>query len=334
MKRVVVSIQLRSVGFSFFCVVLVVLAFACGDSRDGSQNAYEDGGSGGSAGAGGSGGGIGGAGGWCGPGSENAPGPEHPSVSSARFRRVSVGDFSCGIDEAKQVICWGGSPFSTEPPDGAFKDLSVGACQACAVDTDGRIQCWGCPPGDGGVVPPEGTFSAVSVGYDHICGLRVDGTVSCSGMDDTTLVPVGSFRSVVSGLGASCGIERSSGSGNVKCWGRNDLGQGTPPSVMASTLGAGAYHFCAISSEGLLRCWGRDIGGLSGAPSGRFRAVDETCALSEMGDLTCWGSDSLQDTPDGCFAQVDASSTHACAVRQDGHVVCWGANANGEASPP
>ena len=49
-----------------------------------------------------------------------------------------------------EVLCWGiqeaeGTtiPLAYPGPEGLFSQVSSGVNHACAIDTDGRIQCWG-----------------------------------------------------------------------------------------------------------------------------------------------------------------------------------------------
>lgn len=106
-------------------------------------------------------------------------------------------------------------------------------------------------------------------------------------------------------------------SGELECWGANDVGQlgdGTRTqsllpvrAVVAFTppdeLALGTRHTCALSS-GQVKCWG----GLRGQPAPQpesataiAAAGDRTCVLTKAGGVQCWGEngDARPTAPDG-----------------------------------
>lgn len=75
---------------------------------------------------------------------------------------------------------------TTNPPAGTnWAFVSTGYWPACALDTDGGINCWG---GSGGATSePAGTgYVSVATGASHACAVKDDGSISCWG--DTTSV--------------------------------------------------------------------------------------------------------------------------------------------------
>lgn len=296
------------------------------------------GGHAGEGGAGGSGGGgAGGAGGGGGiacpdPG-EALPGPDDPSVSEAKYRRLEAGSFFCGIEEGGSSSCWSGKvPFDTTPPSETFRGLSVGHCQACALDEDGKASCWGCPVGDGGAAPPAGSFRSIAVGAGFICGIRAgDGGVVCSGSVDSP-TEERPFTALAAGLFSICGLVEGAGP-NVVCWG--DIAE-APPDDHAVDLGAGSHHFCLLDEEGEAHCWGQSNVAQTDPPPGPFVTIDGTCGLRPDGTPVCWGTENLEalhDVPPGCFLDI-AATFQACALRSDGRAVCWGHASYGDPSPP
>lgn len=324
--------------------VAAIVFLCCGRSQNDAPGAG-DGGSGGSAGE--SAGGHGGTGGQDGEGGSGeidltircptplpiVPGPEDPSVSMLRYKKVSVGSFSCGIDEEDRLSCWGDwDQFGTPLPEGRFRDLAVGWCQACAVSTDGAISCWGCPPGDGGITPPAGKFVTVTVGR-QVCGLTEEGKITCTGSSEGPSVP-GPFVKIAAGMDVTCALSHVDGP-NIHCWGKPDSEALHPPSIHAVDIGGGPHHFCAILDTGELACWGASAVGQTEPPLGPFSAVDGTCGIRPDGRISCWSGGSLAGlrfAPPGCFYQL-AARGHACALRNDEHVVCWNA-AGEEGTPP
>lgn len=150
----------------------------------------------------------------------------------------------------------------------------------------------------------------------------------------------------------------------VRCWGENRwgiLGDGTetdrftPVTVagiatpVASVRG-GAYHTCAVLTDGTLKCWGDRFGltpmtiaGLTGVTS-VATGYGHTCAVAN-GALFCWGSNFSGQLGDGTtefrsaptpvaglgagVTDVDAGFAHTCAVVHGG-VTCWGSNDEGQ----
>jgi alpha-tubulin suppressor-like RCC1 family protein len=176
---------------------------------------------------------------------------------------------SCALLSDGTVECWGsnifgqlgsgtatgpelcgGEPCSTTPVPVAglagVTAVSVGWLSACAVLSDGTVDCWGASLGNAG---PE----------------------TCSGLAcSTTPVPVSGLSGVTSvsvGMGSACAVLSD---GTVDCWGENEFGQlgngGTvtsssplPVTGLAdvSSVSVG-LHFtaCAVVSGGNVKCWG------------------------------------------------------------------------------
>ena len=178
---------------------------------------------------------------------------------------VSMG-YACGINDGDgSITCWGKHPSLdafcpavtsaglTQPPTGSFTAIAGGFWSTCAIDTVGKIQCWGtgkagddiattCSNGDkvnfGQSAPPDGTFVKLSVSSNHACAIRTDGTLACWGAgtadacDTSTndvqcrqsLPPPGKFRQVAAGNNHTCGLDEA---GKVHCWGFDGEGDYT-----------------------------------------------------------------------------------------------------------
>ena len=61
-----------------------------------------------------------------------------------------------------------------------------------------------------------------------------------------------------------------------------------------------------------------------------------TCALTTRGAVTCWGENQTGQTnpPDGTFTAIAAGAFHSCALTSGGTPTCWGNNEDGQATPP
>jgi alpha-tubulin suppressor-like RCC1 family protein len=164
---------------------------------------------------------------------------------------------------------------------------------------------------------------------------------------------------------------------SVKCWGANDYGQlgdGTwaskdkPVTVNGlrgevSALGAGVYHTCGLSIDGLF-CWGHNSSGQLGDGTTADKALPinviglrtgvvdiavggaHTCALTTNGSVKCWGANDHGQLGDGSsiaksvpvnvlgldrgVSAIAAGMAHTCALLSDGGVMCWGENTSGQ----
>jgi len=139
----------------------------------------------------------------------------------------------------------------------------------------------------------------VAAGRDHVCAIGSGDQVSCFNSYGATASPSGTFTTIASSDGFSCGVTTY---GTVGCWGP---GAPTPPSLNAKQVACGTAHACAIKADGHLQCWGDN----------------------SQGQAT---------PPDGVFTDVSAFAYRTCGIREDGHALCWGAGdaATGENLAP
>jgi alpha-tubulin suppressor-like RCC1 family protein len=195
------------------------------------------------------------------------------------------------------------------------------------------------------------TAIAIATQFNHTCVVTDTGGVMCWGVntygelgDGTTvdkLVPVDvkgvggvglltGIKAITAGWHHTCAL---SGSGNVLCWGSNLTGalgdntliDKTTPVVVRgvgglgflgniSSIAAGGFQTCAVSSVGTVFCWGWNADG-------------------QLGDNTY--VDKLTPVPVvdvggvGLLSGVSAIAMghyHSCALGVDGGVKCWGWN--------
>lgn len=132
--------------------------------------------------------------------------------------------------------------------------------------------------------------------------------------------------------------------------------------LQASSIDAGDFHTCAISSGGV-KCWGRGSSGQIGNNSTANALVPvlvtdligtatqvsaggrHTCARLSNGEVWCWGQNSDGQLGNGTFTgssipvqvtgittadAVSAGGNHTCAVLADGTLRCWGNNVRGQ----
>jgi alpha-tubulin suppressor-like RCC1 family protein len=219
--------------------------------------------------------------------------------------QLTGGSVDCwGANNLGQVGADISSPFVDTPtPAVGVTDvdaiLSNPTGTTCAVETTGAVTCWGnnsvgqlgrgadpvtepssgLPQAVGGVdaqsiSTTEGDYCAVLAGGGVDCwgqnGLGQLGTGSTSGYSDVP-VPVSGItgaRSVFSlGTGDVDGFCSELTSGQVECWGYDDLGVQPLPGVLNGLAGAvsivaGPYRSaCALVPNGQVKCWGSNASG-------------------------------------------------------------------------
>lgn len=247
----------------------------------------------------------------------------------------------------------------------AWTELSVGALQACGLQSDHTAWCWGADDyGQAGLA-------------DNLATLGANKMPTQVGVDsDWVSITAGDFH--------TCGIR---GNGTAWCWGSNEFDQlgtsanegTTTPNPVPSQLGtatdwtqlsAGHDHTCGVRTEHTLWCWGWDNDGQLGIPTDGGTTTPDpvqvgtdtdwvqvsaggwhTCALKVDQTLWCWGAndfgqlgvalDAGTNTPqpvpqqvNGSWATVAAGDRHTCATRTDGTLWCWGRNTQGQLGDP
>ncbi len=245
-----------------------------------------------------------------------------------RFTKLAaMSDAVCGIEAtAQHVYCWGdnsagqlgsgtagGSRGYPAPLAGGagklgFTDLAGGDVHACALDASGAAWCWG-QNGDGTTVSGQtGDSTAALVTATPI---RVQGGLT--------------FSAIAAGQQNACGLQST---GDLYCWGKNDLGElgvgsaqlpssGAPvkfPTAQFFQVSIGGSTLCGIRRpDGSPVCWGNNnsgqLGRGPGAPTNDTAAVapllpagqswlgvlvgggysGTSCAWTTSQRIWCWG---------------------------------------------
>ncbi len=207
--------------------------------------------------------------------------------------------------------------------------VAAGERHTCAILDNGQVKCWGL-----------NLHGQLGLG-DKVT--RGDGS---NEMGDY-LAPVSlgtgrTARAIGAGSGHTCALLDN---GQVKCWGRNDLGQlglgdgnhrgdaagemgdslasvslGTGRS--ATSVAVGGFFTCVRLDTAQSKCWGRNAAGQLGLGDTSDRGI----TAGAMGDA-------LPTVSLGSGRSVTAISTgwdHACVILDSGQVKCWGNNASGQ----
>ncbi len=281
--------------------------------------------------------------------------------------------------------------------------VAAGRTFTCALTSGGGVKCWGANgegqlgdgTGNGSSVPVDVSnllsgVTAISTGGYHACARTSAGGLKCWGNnydgqlgDGTTedrwepvTIYASSIASVSAGWAHTCAVTTT---GWAKCWGNNvrgQLGDGTtderhsPVNVsgmagVTSSISAGGFHSCALTTTNQLKCWGWNYYGQLGDNTTAQRLTpvnviwlgslpsavsagggNHTCALNGDGGVKCWGSNSRGQIGDntttnrktpvsvsGLASGVDAvsaGSSITCARMTVGGVKCWGYNDDGQ----
>jgi alpha-tubulin suppressor-like RCC1 family protein len=223
----------------------------------------------------------------------------------------SGGNYSCAV-VGGGVQCWGennhgqlgngtttnsATPVAVQGLSGTVIEVKTGSQNACALLSNGGVQCWGRNNwgqlGDGTTTSSStavtfgmGTVAQIAVSGEFTCARLAGGRVFCSGVNyagqlgqgTTDNVPhptptlVGNITDAADlalGWYHAC-IVRAAGQG-MKCWGRNNFGQVgngttseqvTTPVLLgiynASNVAAGMEYTCVRRFDGTLGCWGNN----------------------------------------------------------------------------
>jgi len=174
---------------------------------------------------------------------------------------------TCGIDLSGTLICWGRNthgqlgnstageysltPVAVEGISERTTAVVLGTLHTCALLESGRVMCWG-----------ENEFGQLGIGEGPGSPVPVE----------VTGIP-GAARAIASAYEHTCVLLDG---GGMMCWGHNDEGQigdgtiggnkvlptsveGLPMGVVS--MGAGAFHTCAVLEDTSLRCWGHNVYG-------------------------------------------------------------------------
>ncbi len=213
--------------------------------------------------------------------------------------------------------------------------ISAGGYHTCALRADHTITCFG---GVVGSSPQELPFSPsveVAVGAWGVCARTELGTVECIDLDYNqphsipapyVVAGIGDASQITVGPGHACAVRAS---GQLVCWGNNELGQlgngsfeasATPTPVGLGPVrwaSAGEFNVCALTDDGVF-CWGRGAFGALGDgvsyPSEQVAPPEQTCQPQPVQVVGLTAP-----------TKLSAGLNAACVVDGPaGAVACWG----------
>ena len=237
-----------------------------------------------------------------------------------KWSSISTGWFyTCGITTDGSGYCWG------DNEDGQIGDGTITGRSLPVEVAYGQYK-----------------WSLINAGYYHTCGITTDGSGYCwgynyygqigdDGTDTDRSLPVAianglyKWSSIVAGAIHTCGITKD---GSGYCWGHNEdgeLGDGTEtdrslPVAIAdgkykwSSMSAGRFHTCGITTDRAGYCWGYNEYGQLGDGTDTDRSIPVAIATG----IFKWSS-------------IDAGWYHTCGITTtDGSGYCWGYNKDGQ----
>ena len=281
---------------------------------------------------------------------------ESPSTTPVQLGgpavRVETGaGHTCAIMETGGVRCWGDGRYglmaharggyenvgddeqpSAEPempilkPGESVVQLALGQSHTCVLLNNGAVRCWG--RGQNGAL---GYGDRNDIGDNEPILDLQRGEVSLGG-PATQLV-----ASAAAGRGGTCAILQT---GLITCWGSNNIHKFGDPAVgngeligdnelpsdspaisvggQVKQLAMGAFHSCALLSDGAVKCWGNAQQGQLGY--GNRQNLGDNESLTSIGEVNV-GAPVLE---------IACGESHTCVRLADRELRCWGYNAQNQ----
>lgn len=216
--------------------------------------------------------------------------------------------------------CSGTSCELNQPVASCTSNAGCGSGRRCSLDTKICIYCHSdseCT-GGGQCVPTVGCSSGEVNCTDGIDN-DSDGTTDCADTDCAQNEACQAGVTAFGGGGSNWHNCVTTNSGEVYCWGRNNLCQtaggvqSTTPNLVSGLVSpvavrSGAYNTCARQADGTVRCWGASTWGALG-DGGVFTG---NCTRNPV---TVAGLSGV--------SHLGVGGSHSCAV-SGGRVYCWG----------
>lgn len=234
---------------------------------------------------------------------------------SAKFKDISGNESACTTASINVVAT------------NTAAEIVTGLAHTCIRNSDGKVICFG-----------RNNYGQLGYGYAQLLSdvSTIGRSLSTVGTNKS-FIDLGTGRTALQlalGQEHTCALRDN---GTVVCWGRNQygqLGQGHTntlginndmgdaiPTVnlggTATQITAGAFHTCAIMSNGSVKCWGLNNKAQLGIGN-----------IVNIGDQTNPVFTSVDLGTGKTATQISAGFEITCAVLNDQRAKCWGQNYN------
>ncbi|CAE7676278.1 CCR3 [Symbiodinium microadriaticum] len=153
---------------------------------------------------------------------------------------------------------------SSGSPSGRFVSIAASGGHSCALKKNGYAVCWGFNDNNQTDVPNKAKFKQIAPGYLRTCALTLQDEVLCWGQRrGDNKPPPGRFKQVSSRGPFSCALDMA---GRAVCW-----PQAEQRDDHFVHISVGGSHFCGVQESGRVKCRGKDDQGQSSPPSGFFK---------------------------------------------------------------
>ncbi|KAG9456975.1 hypothetical protein H6P81_001483 [Aristolochia fimbriata] len=209
--------------------------------------------------------------------------------------------YFCGVEAGSGGLeCWQWRGFRPPPDLRNLTGIAVGGEFVCGLSSpDGNVRCLGPDSEVTAASPPGNRYVAVSAGARHACAISSQGRLQCWGPGSPSPAPFGEFRALASGGNRSCALRLNNGT--TVCWSSGDddfrLPEGLEAEQFVAIHGQGGL-FCGVSAGNYsLICWGTQI---SGSNSNYYRVFDRVLPGACRTTASCPCASSLPDSGNLC----------------------------------
>ena len=195
-------------------------------------------------------------------------GASHDSLANVSI--VSVGDRNSCVYNGLQVRCNSPNSSIEQVPffGSEIVDLQGGANHVCALESNGKVTCWGGSSSGQTEIPTDKVFTKIAVGPYSTCGVTEDSQMICAGglssggANNLWQPPeISNVTSFDISSDSGCVNDK----GEVDCWGNYVQSNGSAalqpivPLSPTAIVGVGLTFACALDGA-QLSCWGYDEG--------------------------------------------------------------------------
>jgi alpha-tubulin suppressor-like RCC1 family protein len=270
-----------------------------------------------------------------------------PNVAVNGWKQISTGRYhTCAIDSNSKAYCWGynthgelginssdtnahpvpiavgGTTCAGDLCGKTVKSISVGQYYTCAIDSDGKVYCWG--------HNDYGQIGDNTSGTDRLAPVAVNTANGVSALYGKTV------KSIVAGFYHTCAIASDS---NAYCWGDNangGIGDNTSgtnrlaPVAVNTANGVSALYgktvksvaigdnqTCAIASDSNAYCWGYNNYGELG---------DNTSGTNRLAPVAVNTANGVSALYGKTVKSISVAYEHTCVIASDNQAYCWGRN--------